>query len=414
MGMAIDFRLPAAMSWVTQQNEPGTNAKDVIINRFQYVTDFVEDSRVKLAASLARLEGSAGRVEVGNIAIGEITVPDITDEIPSFVGLFTDTFNAELADFAPSYIEPVDMPDGTGIVWEEPLIALEPELVSQLAFWLVSGKSAIPDELANQIANSAQVRLAEKRTEAVLLLESEAASKGFVNPSFVDWNRRVQIEAEYAKGVTEISAKIAERDMELTQANYQKAMEISSAYVAAAKEYIIKKNLAVIQHYKARVDAWVALVDARIKEMQGRVDAFKGQVEAYVAKGQVFKVKAEVFESTVNAYTAVVGGLKVKFETIAETVKMKTKVFEVEATAAIEEEKLRVQAQIANSSFTQKVAESMAQLNASMVSHGLSSVHVQGGMSASHSTGQSVGYNYSRAENMSEQHSESISYNENP
>lgn len=410
--MSVTFTLPKSMTWLTGQNEPGIAAKDVIIDRFQYITDFVEDAREDLAAAMARLEGSTGKVEVGDIPIGEIVMPDISDEIPSFTGSFTDTFDAELADFTPSYAEPGDMPDGSSIGWEDGVIALEPDVVSQLAYWLVSGKSAIPDALANQIANAAIVRLSEKKTEAVILLESEAASKGFVNPSFIDWNRRVQIEAEYAKGATEISAKIAERDMELTQANYHKAMELSAAYVEAARNYIIQKNLAVIQHYKARVDAWVALVDARIKEMQARVDAFKGQVEAYVAKGQVFKTKAEAFESTVAAYTAVVGGIKTKFDAIAETVKMKTRVFEVEATAAIEEEKLRVQAQISNAAFSEKVAESIASLSAQMVANGLSSLHVQGGMSVGHSTSQSVGYSYGRSENLSEQHGEGISYTE--
>lgn len=407
--MAIPFNLPASMTWIQQQNEPGIAAKDVIIDRFQYVTAFVDEARDDLAAALARLEGSAGKVIVGDIPIGEITIPDILDEIPSFTGTFTDVFDAELGDFTPTYVEPDGMPDGTGTEWEEAVISLEPELISQLSEWLVSGKTAIPDALAEQIANAALVQFAEKRTASVLLLEAEAASKGFVNPSFVDWNRRVQIEAEYAKGAADISAKIAEKDMELTQANYHKAMELSAGYVSAAKQYIVQKNLAVIQHYKARVEAWVSLVDARIKEMQGKVDAFRGQVDAYVAKGQVYKTKGEVFESTVKAYTAVVEGLKAKFDTIAETVKMKTKVFETESMAAIEEEKLRVQAQVANLSFAQKVAEVSAGLHAQTVANGMSSIHVQGGMSVGHSTGQSVGYNYSRGENMSEQHSESIS-----
>lgn len=405
--MAIDFNLPASMSWITQQSEVGTAAKDVIIERFAYITDFVEESKSDLDAALARLEGAAGRVTVGDINIGTIDVPDIVDQIPSFTETFNELFTATLDNFEASYVEPGDMPDPSGYEWQDDDILLEDDLVSVLANWLTSGASAIPDNIAEQIANAALVRLNEKKNESILVLESEAATKGFLNPSFVDWARRVQIESEYAKGVAEINAKIADRDMELTQANYHKAAELASGYVNSAKEYVVQRNLALVQHYKARVEAWTSLVDARIKEMQGHIEAYRGRVEAYVAQGQVYKTKGEVYEAKAKAYEAAISGLNTKFGTIAETVKMRTKVFEVESLAAIEEEKLRVQAQIANSGFAQKVAEVAAELSSRAVANGLATVHVQGGMSTSHSTGQQVGYSYSRSENMSEQHSES-------
>lgn len=412
--MAIDFNLPASMSWVTQQNEPGTNAKDVIIERFAYVTAFVEEAKSDLDSALARLEGSAGRVEVGDIHLGSVDVPDITDTIPAFTEVFSDTFTATLDDFEVVYSEPGGMPDASGSEWQDQSIALEDDLIIKVSSWLTSDKMAIPDDIAAQIANAAIVRFDEKRAESVIVLESQTASKGFLNPSFVDWSRRVQLEAEYVKGVAEIQGNLAGKNLELTQQNYHKSAEIAAAYVSAAKEYVTQRNLALVQHYKARVEAWTSLVDARIKEMQGKVDAFRGRVEAFLAQGNVYKTKADVFESKAKAYDSVVSGLRAKFETIAETVKMKTKVFEVESMAAIEEEKLRVQAQISNSAFAQKVAEVAADLSSRAVANGLGSIHVQGGMSVGHSTGQSVGYSYSRNENMSEQHSESVSYSEEP
>lgn len=405
--MAINFNLPANMPWLTSQSEPGIAAKDVIVERFAYITAFVNEAKGDLDSALARLEGAAGKVEAGNLAIGTVDIPDITEQIPSFTEVFNEDFTAVLPDFESVYVQPGDMPDGASAEWQDGTIALEDELVAQVTSWLLSGQSAIPSEVADLIANAALIRLNEKKNESILVLESEAASKGFVNPSFVDWARRVQIESEYVKGVAEISGKIAEKDMELTQQNIHKAVEIASAYVSSAKQYIIQRNLALVQHYKAKVDAWVSLVDARIKEMQGHIEAYKGKIEAFVAKGQAYKTKGEVYESKAKAYEAMISGLRAKFDTIAETAKMKTKVFEVESLAAIEEEKLRVQAQIANSGFAQKVAEVAAELSSRAVANGLSTIHVQGGMSTSHSTGQSVGFNYSRSENLSEQHSES-------
>ena len=409
--MAVNFVLPANMTWITQQNEPGTSAKDTILERFAYITAFVDDAKADLDAALTRLENAAGTVQVGDLDIGSLDIPDITDSIPSFTGTFDVVFDATIDDFDVSYVPPGDAPDGSGIQWEDGVILLEPELVAALTTWLTSGESAIPEDVAAQIFNSAMSRLEEKKVDAILQLEAEAAAKGWPNPSGIDWYRRVQIEAEYIKGGADISAKIAERDMELTQANMHKAAELAGAYVEAAQKYIVEKNLAIISHYKTQVEAWSAMVDARVKEMQGKVEAYKGQVEAFVAKGNVYKAQADVFEASVRAYQAVVDGLRAKFDAIAKNLEVRTKAFEVEANAAIEEEKLRVQAQIANNQFKQTFADVAAKIHAQTVANGLSSIHVQGGMSASHSTSQAVGYNYSRSENLSEQHSESESIN---
>ena len=407
--MAITFNLPANMTWITQQNEPGTSAKDTILERFSYVTDFVNDAKADMDAALTRLENAARNVEVGEINVGTLDIPDITDTIPSFTGTFDVVFDATIDDFDVAYVSPGDAPDGSGIQWQDGVILLEPELVAALSGWLTNPSSAIPEALADQIAASAIARLEEVKTAAIVQLESEAAAKGWENASGVDWNRRVQVEAEYAKGVAEVSAKIAEKDMELTQTNIQKAAELAAAYVQAAQKYVVDKNLAIIEHYKTQVETWSAMVDARIKEMQGKVEAYKGQVEAFVAKGNVYKAQADVFEASVRAYQAVVDGMRAKFDAIARNLEVRTKAFEVTANAAIEEEKLKVEAQIANNQFKQTFADVAAKLYSQAVANGLSSIHVQGGMSTSHSTSQGVGYNYSRSENMTEQHSESES-----
>lgn len=411
--MALEFHLPASMTWITQQNEPGTNAKDTILERFAYITDFVNEAKSDLDAALTRLESAATNVEVGDISLPALSIPDIADTIPAFNGTFDAVFDATIDDFDVAYVSTGDAPDGSGIEWQDGSISLEPEVVAMVAGWLSSGSSAIPEAVANQIAASAVARLEEKKTDAIIQLESEAAAKGWMNPSGIDWYRRVQIEAEFAKGGADVSAKIAERDMELTQANMHKAAELGLAYVGAAQKYIVAKNTAVIGHFKTRVEAWSAMVDARIKELQGKTDAYRGRVEAFIAKGNVYKAQADAFESSVRAYQAGVEGLRTKFDAIARNLEVRTRAFEVEANAAIEEEKLKVQAQIANNQVKQAFADVAAKIHAQTVANGLSSIHVQGGMSASHSTSQSVGYNYSRSENMSEQRSKSESTNIN-
>ena len=111
---------------------------------------------------------------------------------------------------------------------------------------------------------------------------------------------------------------------------------------------------------------------------------------------------------------ALVDGLKAKYEAMATTVDMQVKVFQAETTAAIEEEKLRVEAQTANQSLAQKIAESQSNLHAQMVASGLSAMHVQASISSSHGTGQDVKYSYSYGEDMRESHEEQVTYGEKP
>lgn len=412
--MAVTFNLPKSIPWITSQVEPGTQARTLVDERFDSIAALVEDSRLDFASAIAAMNASLSPIVVNELDIAGITVPDLGGDIPTFTGTFDATFTATLDDFDVEYVEPGGKPDSSLAEWEEGTISLEPELVDKLAIWLGDGESAIPEALAAQIYSAAVTRLDEERNFAVLKLESETAAKGWAIPGGVAVNQRAQIEREYGKGAAELSASIANKDMELTQANFHKAVEVAERYVTAARDYLVRKNLAKVQWYTAATDAWIKQVDAAIKVIDAKVSAFNGKVEAYKAKVLTYKTEAEVFDSSVKAYMALVEGLKARIEAIAETVKMQVQVFQVESTAAIEEEKLKVSAQTANQALAQKIAEAQSNLHAQMVASGLSAMHVQASISASHGTGQDVGFRYSYSEGMDENHSESISYSEAP
>ena len=409
--MAVNFNLPRSIPWTTSQVEPGTQARTLVDERFDSIAALVKDSRLDFASAIAAMNQSLSPIVVNELNIAGITVPDLGGDIPTFTGTFDKTFVATLDEFDVEYVEPDGKPDATLAEWEESPISLEPELINKLAFWLLSGESAIPNALAAEIYDAAVLRLDEERAQSVAKIESETAAKGWAIPGGVAFNQRVQIEREYGKGAVEISAKIAEKNMELIQANFHKAAEIALQYVVAGQDYIVKKNTAKIQWYTAAVDAWIKQVEAAIKVIDAKVAAFKGKVEAFEAKAMAYRTEAEVFDSSVKAYVALVDGLKARISAIAETVKMKVEVFKVESEAMIEEEKLKVQAQTATQSLAQRIAEAQSNLHAQMVASGLSALHVQAGISASHSTGQQVGFSYSYGEQMSEQHSESESIN---
>lgn len=410
--MAISFSLPRSIGWITQQQEPGVQARSLVDERFDAISALVEDSREDFASAIVAMNQSLSPIVVNDLNIAGIEVPDLGGDIPTFTGTFDKTFTATLEDFDVSYVEPDGKPDASLVEWEDGTVSLESGLVDKLAVWLGSGETAIPSEIIEQIYEAAEIQLDEKRAEAISLEESKVAARGFEIPGGVAENRVIQYNREYGKAASELSANLASKNMELTQANFQKAIEIAERYVAAAKDYIIRKNTAKVQWYSAAVDAWVKQVDAAIKVIDAKVAAFSGKVEAYKAQATTYKTEADVFDSTVRAYIGLVDGLKAKYDAIAKTVEMKVQVFQAETTAAIEEEKLKVTAQSANQALAQKIAESQSNLHAQMVASGLSAMHVQASISSSHGTGQDVSYRYSYGESMDENHSESISLSE--
>ena len=410
--MAVTFKLPKSIPWITQQSEPSVSARTLVDERFDTIVALTDQAKIDFDAAMAKMTESLSPIVVNDLDIHGITVPDLGGDIPSFTGVFDKTFTATLEDFEVVYVEPEGKPDPTGKEWEDGVIALEPELITKVASWLVSDKTAIPDGILQQIYEAAVIQIDEAQSFAILKLESDVAARGWELPSGVLANQRLQIEREYAKSITELSGNLAGKNMELTQANYHKAVEIANAYVSAAQDYIVKKNMAKIQWYSAAVDAWIKQVDAAIKVIDAKVAAFNGQVEAYKSRATVYKTEADVFDSTVRAYAAMVDGMKAKIEAIAETVKMQVHVFQVESNAMIEEERLKVQAQSANQNLAMSLAQSQSQLHAQMVASGLSAMHVQASVSASHGTGQDVGFRYSYSEGMGENHSESIDYSE--
>ena len=83
--------------------------------------------------------------------------------------------------------------------------------------------------------------------------------------------------------------------------------------------------------------------------------------------------------------------------------------YEADARTAIDNEKLKVQAQIANNELGQRIAEADANFHAQLMASGMGALHVQAGVSASHNTGEQVGFSYSYGENYAEQQSRSES-----
>lgn len=407
--MAVEFSLPRGITFNTSQSEPGVQARSIVDERFDIVSAFVNSAKAEFDDALEQMQSALSPISVGEIAASGIEVPELGADIPAFTATFDATFAATIRDFAVEYVEPEGKPSGTMPEWEEGEVELRVPFVEAVVGWLTSESPAIPAAAEAQIFDASITRLSEEFSTAVLDYESSVADRGFEVPAGVADARLLQLNGEYLKSTADISAKIAEKNLDLTQQNKHKAGELAVQYIEIAQNYIVERNKARLDFYKGQFETWIAQVEAAVKIVEAKVSAFLGEVEAYKAQAAVYQSQASVYETEVRAYIGTVEGIKAKISAIAESIKMQVSVFEVETTAAIEEEKLKVQAQIATNQLVERIAEARGNLQAQIVASGLSALHVQASISSSHNTGQNVGFSYSYGEQLSEQHSESQS-----
>ena len=410
----LEFAMPTAtgsIQWKDEKNEPGVDTKTLVDHRFALVQDMIDTATADFSSALDAMRQTLVPITVRDIESSDISLDGIDTSVPSFTGSFDSTFTATLEDFDVTYVEPEGKPDPADVEWEDGTIYLQTELVSKLAVWLTDGESAIPQTLFDQLYSVATTQYSEDIAARKAMVLAEAAAKGWDCPADVESARLTQLEREYSKGAAEVSGKIAERNMELIQANFHKAAELAVQYIQVQLDYVIRKNLAKIDWYSKAVEAWIKQVEATIAVIEAQVTAFNGKVEAYKAQALVYSTEAQVFEATVRAYAAQVEALKTKINAEIDAVKAEVLIFETDSKVAIENEKLRVDAQIANNELGQRIAEAEGNFHAQLMASGMGALHVQAGVSANHSTGEQVGFSYSYGQQYSEQQSRSETMN---
>ena len=397
----MDFKLPRNIPWLTSQSEPGVQARDLVDERFEATSQMIADAKQDFDDAILELRNSLSPIVVQNLSASGIVVPDLGSDIPDFTGVFNATFSATLAVFEVSYVEPTGKP-GSSPEWVDGTISLNDEFVNKVAYWLLNGETAIPQTIIDQIWNAASTRIDEQRSAAILKAESDVAARNFPYPSGIVSAQIAQIEREFGKALADQSASLAGKVAELTQQNFHKACELALGYINAAQDYNVKRNSAKMQAYSVAADVWIKQVEAAIKVIDAKVSAFNGQVQAYQAKASVYKTEADVYDSAVRAYIAMVEGVKAKIDAVATSVRMQVEVFQAETGMAIEEEKLRVEAQVQQMNLAERIAEANAQLNGQVLSSALSATHVQAAISAQHDTGQRVSFSYQYQEDYNE------------
>ena len=405
------YTLKKSTAYVTDPaSATGIDARDTVNARYTDVTTYIAGAKADLDLAIEDLKTSVGTISVGAVASSGITVPDFSLTVPDFTATFDAAFTTPKPTFTPVFSVPLNKPNTSTAAWQDEVISLEAELVLAVSDWLSSGESAIPAAVQTAIFNAAVLRLDEKKVDSLAEFDSVMAAKAFSCPPGALAIHRARVEGEFAKGSSEISARIAEKDMELTQANKHKAGELAQAYVSAGKQYLIEKNKFMLAALEAAVELWLKEYDAAIKYLEAQVATYKAQVEAYVADGTIYKTDGEVFESQARAYAATIDGLRVKGQLMTDNVRLLIERYKADADIDMKEEELKVDAKKAQYALAERMAEALAGFHSQGVASGMSGIHVSAGISASRSDSLGVSYNWGYSEELSERESEEVSF----
>lgn len=403
------FSLEKTVGFVTNpMTGAAIDARDIVNSRFTDVTAYITAATTDFDAAVADLKAAGGAIPVDSIAASGITQPDwaaLGITIPDFTKTFTEVFDAEMPTFSATLSVPENKPSSS-VTWQDATIGLDTQLVAAVAGWLETESSAIPEAVQTAIYNAAVTRLNETKALARLEFEDKLSARGFTAPPGVLDDALIRFDAEFAKGAADISAKIAERDMELTQANIHKALDIAQAYVAAAQQYNIEKNKFMLAAMEKAVDMWLKEYDAAIKEFEAHATVFKAQADAYKVAGDVFETQGKVYESESKAYVAQVEGVKAKADYYINQVRIAIERYKADSEVDMKEAELKVMAKYYEYMLKEKIAEGVAGVYAQTISSGFSGLHVSAGISANRSDALSVGYNFGYSESLSEGHSE--------
>lgn len=412
-----EFVLKKSQAYVVDPaSQTGIDARDTVNARYADLagpTGFIATAKAELNDAIEALQNAVGTIPVDALAASGLVVPDFAVTVPDFTETFDAEFTAVAPTFTPIFSAPTGKPDTSGIGWQDEVISLEADLVTAVAAWLDGTESAIPPALQQQIFDAAILRVDEKKVDSLAEFDSVMAARAYSCPPGALSIHRARIEGEFAKAAGEVSAKIAEKDMDLIQANKHKAGELAQAYVAAGKQYLVEKNKFILAALETSVNLWIKEYDAAIKYLEAQVEAFKAQMEGYKAEADVYKVQGDVFETQAKAFVAVIEGVKAKSQLMVDNVRLKIERYKADAETDAKEAELKVNAKIAEHSLAEKMADSMAGYYAQMTASGMAGIHISAGISASRSDSLGVDWNWSYSEQVSEHESEQVSYSSN-
>jgi hypothetical protein len=437
---------------------------NLVRNRFQASLDTAEEMLARLMGDenetgyLGEIQEAISNFTPLAIAVNALEIPDTSSEfanrpVPDLSGLDNDfpSFNEDAPSLLP--IPTVDMsvvttpgtvqPGQIDVVWSE--IPNPEEVYAVISSYLISalgdGITGLDPAVEQEIFDRARARLLTEHDKQQRQLEEYFSVNGFPMPTGAMAGRLQELSSTQSLEIADLNGKVMVEQAELAQKNTQFVITVMKDIDSVLRDFTVKRNMTTLDFAKSRASSAVSLyaeqvkavlttleaekllVEVQVENLKAVVEYNKGMIDSFTAeitaKSAITDAKAKKNTAIVDVFKADVDGFKAETEALTS-----------EQNAILNEYKLRLEharldldAQIAmannalqgygaESSLSEKVSSSMANIAAQVVASAYGSVNASAGLSYNGSESVGETYGHSETRGNSATWSEDVNYSQ--
>jgi hypothetical protein len=212
-------------------------------------------------------------------AAPEVLIPDFTAQVPVF-----------------------DIPVPQGLNYEDPAYQSDiwVSLMAKILHDIENGGTGLAEDVELGIWNRALERAREERTKSIRRMADKFGSSGLRMNSGELTSALLELEADWARKMTELGYNISEEQAKLAQTNTHFIVEQGIKCEALMRDFFNNQNNRVLEAQKQIVGTNIELYKALLQEHNNRVEVFKAETLAYETKIKGATAKLEAFRVTVE------------------------------------------------------------------------------------------------------------------
>jgi hypothetical protein len=260
------------------------------------------------------------------------------------------------------------------------------DFISRILDVLREGATGLDPVVEQQIWDRARSRQEIENARQYTEAETYFSSRGFTLPPGALAGRLQEIAIEIARNDSYLNTDITTKQAELAQSNFQFVLEKGSAIVLDMMKTSISS---VIEYNKGTIEVFSAELEIYKQEIQTKLATIEGIIKVFVAEADAYKSVASVDNMNITAQIEI-NKMKLQEATVQAEIDIKEVTLELDAATKVFT--LQVEAMKANATILSQIAASaLSGINAS-ASYGFS-----GGANLSESDGYSHTWDHTKS-----------------
>jgi hypothetical protein len=264
-------------------------------------------------------------------------------------------------------------------------VELDGHITDRLTRDALRGGTGLSPEVEEGIWTRTQNRLSQKMDAEYRKAEHYFAARGHAIPPGALAEQLLEVSRAHVQESADAATELAKTQAELAQQNTHFTIEAGQKHIALKQEYQFRKSSFDLERMKSLLQIYISELEAAYKEAALYVDIYK---------------------SSVQAYAALVEGIKVDVEAQVAVVKARIDKVKVYADISIKEAELIVQMALSGHGLQADAMKTAAQVTAQMAASAMSSVHASAQIGKSISDAYSKSYSLNKAESAADDRNE--------